>query len=107
MSLAEDARPSSRTSPSVCWKIRYRSRSDTAEIMPGTSDHQSPLVSPLCSILEPHRCECSVEEGEQTLDAALERVSDAVDAVDVGAGHDAVAHHDEVLCGVLWFATPR
>jgi hypothetical protein len=34
-SLVEDVRPISRTSPSMCWKIRYSSRSDTAEIMPG------------------------------------------------------------------------
>ena len=33
-SLVEDLRPSSRTSPSTCWKIRYSSRSDTAAIMP-------------------------------------------------------------------------
>jgi hypothetical protein len=35
MSLVEDARPISKSSPSVCWKIRYSSRGDTAEIMPG------------------------------------------------------------------------
>ena len=33
--LGADVRPSSRSSPSMCWKIRYNSRNDTAEIMPG------------------------------------------------------------------------
>jgi transposase-like protein len=55
MSLAEDVRPSSRTRPSMCWKIRNSRRSDTAEIMSGTGDHQSPLVGGVRSILEPHR----------------------------------------------------
>jgi hypothetical protein len=49
----------------------------------------------------------SVEDGEQALDAAVERGADAVDAVEVGAGHGAIAHHDEVPCGVLWFGAPR
>ncbi len=34
MSLALDVRPSSRTSPIMCWKIRYHSRNDTPEIKP-------------------------------------------------------------------------
>jgi len=34
-SLVEAVRPSSKTSPRTCWKIRYSSRSDTAAIMPG------------------------------------------------------------------------
>jgi hypothetical protein len=34
MSLVLEARPISRSSPSRCWKIRYDSRIDTAEIMP-------------------------------------------------------------------------
>ena len=34
MYFVEDARLISKNSPSVCWKIRYNSRSDTAEIMP-------------------------------------------------------------------------
>ena len=33
--MVEDVRPISRSSPSTCWKIRYNSRNDTAEIMPG------------------------------------------------------------------------
>jgi hypothetical protein len=33
-SLMADVRPSSTSSPSTCWKIKYNSRSDTAEIMP-------------------------------------------------------------------------
>jgi hypothetical protein len=37
MSFVEDARPISRTSPSVCWKIRYSSRSDR--------DHAGELAS--------------------------------------------------------------
>ncbi len=55
MSLVEDVRPINRRSPSRWWKIRYRRRSDTAEIMQGTGGHQSLLVSGMCSILEPHR----------------------------------------------------
>ena len=34
MYFVEDARLISKSRPSVCWKIRYNSRSDTAEIMP-------------------------------------------------------------------------
>ena len=52
MSLVLGVRPSSRTSPSMCWKIRYNIRNDTAEIMP---DRRSPLVSSVCHVLEPHR----------------------------------------------------
>ena len=56
MSLVEDVRPSSRTSPSTCWKIKYSSRSDTAEIMPG---RPRPSITagqgPGLSIVEPHR----------------------------------------------------
>lgn len=50
---------------------------------------------------------CSVKDGEQALDAAAERRADAVDAVEVGAAHGAVAHHDEVPGGVFWFAATR
>jgi len=35
MSLVEDVRPINRSSPSMCWKIRYNSRNDTAQIVPG------------------------------------------------------------------------
>jgi hypothetical protein len=35
MSFVLDVRPISRSSPSRCWKIKYKSRNDTAEIMPG------------------------------------------------------------------------
>jgi hypothetical protein len=35
MSLVLDVRAISRSSPSMCWKIRYKSRNDTAKIMPG------------------------------------------------------------------------
>jgi hypothetical protein len=51
-------------------------------------------------------CGCSVEDGEQALEATVERGADAVDAVEVGAGHGAIAHHDEVPCSVLRFAAP-
>jgi hypothetical protein len=33
-SLVADVRPSSTSRPSTCWKIKYNSRSDTAEILP-------------------------------------------------------------------------
>ena len=52
-SLVEDVRPSSRTSPSTCWKIRYNSRSDTAAIIPTSENPRSPLVSGVCHVLEP------------------------------------------------------
>lgn len=48
-----------------------------------------------------------MEDGEEALNAALESATDALDAVEVGTGHGAVAHHDEVPRGVLWFAAPR
>ena len=35
MSLVLDVRAISRSSPSMCWKIRCNSRNDTAKIMPG------------------------------------------------------------------------
>jgi hypothetical protein len=48
--------PSSRTSLSICWKIRYRSRSDMAAIMP---DHRERPITPgqqrVPRVLEPHR----------------------------------------------------
>ena len=102
--------PACHTSPSCHTATCANSRCTSSP-----TDRSSPAKTPdmlirdsdVLELGDPSGCECSVEEGEQTLDAALERVSDAVDAIDVGAGHDAVAHHDEVLCGVLWFATPR
>ena len=55
----------------------------------------------------PETVRASVEDGEQALDATVERGADAVDAVEVGAGHSPVAHHDEMPCGVLWIGAPR
>jgi hypothetical protein len=40
-----DVRPSSMSSPSTCWKIRYNSRSDTRRSCPAAGDHRSLLVS--------------------------------------------------------------
>ncbi len=40
--MVQDVRPSSRTSPSTCPKIRYSSRSDTVAIMP---DHWRPPIT--------------------------------------------------------------
>ena len=55
MSLVLDVRPSSRKSPSMCWKIRYNSRTTRWRSCPAAVDHQSPLVNDMCSILEPRR----------------------------------------------------
>src|SRR5690242_9105852 len=56
MFWVEDVRPSSMTRPRICWKIKYRSRGDTAEIMPVRP--RPPITTgqrPGCSIVEPHR----------------------------------------------------
>ncbi len=53
MSLVEDVWPSSMTRPSMCWKIKCRSRTDTAEIMPGAPDHLSPLVTAGAALWNP------------------------------------------------------
>ena len=55
MSLTEDVRPMSRSSPSRWWKIGYSRRSDTAGSSWGAGGHQSLLFSGVCSFLEPHR----------------------------------------------------
>ena len=52
MSLAADARPSSRTNPSTRQKIKYRNRSDTLGSCP-TSDHR--WSAPLPGVLAPNR----------------------------------------------------
>ena len=36
------------------WKIKYNSLNDTAGSCTAAGDHQSPLVSGMCSIVEPH-----------------------------------------------------
>jgi hypothetical protein len=58
--LAEDVRPISRMSPSTCWKIRYKRRSDTSAIMHGAL---TSLVTAGQGTrrrhLEPHRLPCT------------------------------------------------
>jgi hypothetical protein len=55
MSLAEDVRPISRTSPSMCWKIRNSSRRVTVTIMPG--HWKTPIIAgrQRYRVLAPHR----------------------------------------------------
>jgi hypothetical protein len=48
-----------------------------------------------------------MEDGEETFDAAAESGPDAGGAVKMCAGHGSVAHHEEVLRGVLGLAAPR
>ena len=55
MSLVQDVPPISRTRPSMCWKIKYWSRTDTAEIMPGRPRSSITAGHGRCSIVEPHR----------------------------------------------------
>lgn len=74
---------------------------------PEWGDYQPRRRSRCVLLRGPMLCGCSVKDGEQALDAAAERGADAVDAVEVGAAHGAVAHHDEVPGGVFWFAATR
>jgi hypothetical protein len=68
--------PSSRTSLSICWKIRYRSRSDMAAIMP---DHRERPITPgqqrVPRVLGPHTAAAvqvaAVEEAGRQADALL------------------------------------
>src|SRR5689334_16348497 len=48
-----------------------------------------------------------VEDGEETVDAAAESGPDVGGAVEVRSGHGSVAHHEEVLRGVLGLASAR
>ena len=52
MSFVADVRPSSRTSPSTCRKIKYSSRSDTLRSCP-TGDYRWSAVQ--ARLLAPHR----------------------------------------------------
>ena len=47
----------SSASPSMCWKIRQSSRSDTEAISLTCGRHRSPLVRGMCDILEPRTVE--------------------------------------------------
>ncbi|MEU6512435.1 glutamine amidotransferase [Streptomyces sp. NPDC046942] len=71
---------------------------------PNSTDESEARRSTAVTVPVTERCSlqgCSVKDGEQALDAAAERGADAVavDAVEVGAAHGAVAHHDEVVLG--------
>ena len=54
MSSALDA-AEQRKNPSMCRKIKHKSRNDTLNHARRAVDHQSPLVSDMCSVLEPRR----------------------------------------------------
>jgi hypothetical protein len=55
MSSSRGCAAVSSAGPSMCWKIRQSSRSDTEAISLTCGRHRSPLVPGMRNLLEPHR----------------------------------------------------